>query len=474
MLPVVALVGRPNVGKSTLFNRITHTREAIVANYAGLTRDRKYGEAHFEGKRFMLIDTGGVTGVEEGIDQAMAAQSMQAIDEADVVLLLVDARAGLLPDDEWIIKQLRQRSKPFQLVANKIDGMNPDEAMAEFFAVGAEHIFPVTATHGRGVKSLLEYVVEQLPEAETEQETAERGIKIGVIGRPNVGKSTLVNRMLGEERVVVFDMPGTTRDSIYIDYERNGKNYTLIDTAGVRRRKNVRDTIEKFSIVKTLQAIEDANVVILVIDARENLVDQDLHLLGLCIQAGRGLVIAVNKWDGLTTEQRQHLRNELDRRLNFIDYAETHFISALHGSGVGKLYESIDKAYESSVRKLQTRRLTEILEVAVEQHQPPMVNGRRIKLRYAHAGGSNPPIIVIHGNQTEKLPDHYKRYLEKTFRKQLGLFGTPLRMEFRTSDNPFDAERTAKRTPGVSRQRVGKGTGKRTGKAARKPSGHSH
>ena len=440
MLPVVALVGRPNVGKSTLFNRITHSRDAIVANFSGLTRDRKYGEAYFDDKRFMLIDTGGITGDEEsGIDKAMASQSMLAIEEADVVLFIVDARAGLMPDDEWIIKAMRNRSKPFHLIVNKIDGVDIDVALADFYRVGAEKIFPITATHGRGVTSLLEHVVGLLPEAE--QEPVNKGIKIGVIGRPNVGKSTLVNRMLGEERVVVYDMPGTTRDSIYINYERHGQPYTLIDTAGVRRKRSVNQLIEKFSIVKTLQAIEDANVVILMVDAHEDLVDQDLHLLGLCMDAGRGLVIAVNKWDGIDADQRNRVKSELDRRLNFIDYAEIHFISALHGSGVGKLYESVEKAYHSATVKLQTKRLTEILEVAVEQHQPPMISGRRIKLRYAHAGGSNPPIIVIHGNQTQRLPEHYKRYLEKTFRTQLGLWGTPIRMELRSGENPFDGRK---------------------------------
>lgn len=437
MLPVVALVGRPNVGKSTLFNCITGSRDAIVADFSGLTRDRKYGEAVFDDHRFILIDTGGLTGDEQGIDQAMADQSWLAVEEADVVLLVVDARAGLLPDDQAIIDKLRSRGKPFYIVVNKIDGVDHDQAMAEFYATGCQTLFPVTASHGRGVKSLLEFVVEQLPAAEPQPTGEGRGIKIAVVGRPNVGKSTLVNRMLGEDRVVVYDMPGTTRDSVYIHYERHDKPYTLIDTAGVRRRKNVKQTVEKFSIVKALQAIDDAHVVVLVVDAHEDLVDQDLNLLGLCIEAGRALVIAINKWDGLDSDQRAHIKNELSRRLVFVDYARVHFISALHGSGVGDLYTSIEQAYQSATRKLSTRRLTEILEVAVSEHQPPLVAGRRIKLRYAHAGGSNPPIIVVHGNQTDKLPAHYKRYLEKTFRKQLGLFGTPVRMEFRTGENPF-------------------------------------
>lgn len=451
MLPTVALIGRPNVGKSTLFNRITKTRDAIVADFAGLTRDRKYGKAIHDDKAFILIDTGGLSDVEEeNIDDMMAGQSLQAIEEADLIVLLVDAKAGLMPDDAWIIKQLRQRDKEFMLAVNKTDGINIDEALSDFYQVGQDQLYPMTASHGRGVKSLLDEIVFNLgphfsepsseSDTDTESEDDAKGVKITIIGRPNVGKSTLVNRLLGEDRVVVFDMPGTTRDSIYIDYERDEKPYTLIDTAGVRRKKNVKGMVEKFSIVKTLQAIDDANVVILVVDAQEDLVDQDLHLLGLCIQSGRGLVIAINKWDGISVEQRNRIKSELDRRLNFIDYAEIHFISALHGSGVGNLYESVDKAYESARAKLSTKKLNEILEVACEQHQPPLVSGRRIKLRYAHAGGSNPPIIVIHGNQTEKLPDHYKRYLEKTFRRELNLWGTPIQFAFKTTENPFEGK----------------------------------
>ncbi|NRA42525.1 MAG: ribosome biogenesis GTPase Der [Pseudomonadales bacterium] len=458
MLPVIALVGRPNVGKSTLFNRITKTRDAIVANFSGLTRDRKYGEASHNDIPFMLIDTAGVVGDEQGVDKVMADQSMQAVDEADVVLLMVDGRAGLLPDDQWIIAQLRQRDKPFHLVVNKVDGVDINLVLSDFYSIGADKIFPITATHGKGVRQLLDFAITQLPEqpATAEDiafaERANQGIKMAVVGRPNVGKSTLVNRMIGEERVVVYDLPGTTRDSIYIPYTREDKQYTLIDTAGVRRRKNVKQTVEKFSIVKTLQAIDDANVVILLIDAHEDLVEQDLHLLGLCIEAGRGLVIAINKWDGLDKDQKNHIRKELDRRLQFIDYAQVHFISALHGTGVGDLYRSIRKAYKSATASLSTRQLTTILEAAVEIHQPPMVAGRRIKLRYAHAGGSNPPIIVIHGNQTEKLPDAYKRYLEKTYRRELKLWGTPLRMEFRTSENPY-ADKPSKRKPQARQER---------------------
>ena len=443
MIPVIALVGRPNVGKSTLFNRLTKTRDALVANFPGLTRDRKYGEAKFESRHFIVIDTGGITGDEEGIDAEMAGQSMQAIDEADAVLFMLDSRAGLTASDELLANHLRQISKPVFYVANKIDGVNPDVAMADFYSLGVKKIHPTTATHGKGVRKLLEDVFELFPEPEETQddEEGEGGIRIAVVGRPNVGKSTLVNRMLGEDRVVVYDHPGTTRDSIYIDYEREGVAYTLIDTAGVRRRKNVKEAVEKFSIVKALKAIDDTNVVILVLDAHEGIVDQDLHLLGHSIDAGRALVIAINKWDGLEAEQKQRIKSELDRRLQFIDFAEIHFISALHGTGVGHLYESIDSAYRSSTDKLQTHKLTQILEAAVYEHAPPMINNRRIKLRYAHAGGFNPPVIVIHGNQTDRVPNSYRRYLEKTYRRQLDLVGTPIRIEFKSTENPYSDKR---------------------------------
>ena len=437
MLPVIALVGRPNVGKSTLFNRLTKSRDALVANYAGLTRDRKYGEAEIDGHKVILVDTGGISGGEEGIDAAMAQQSMQAIEEADVVLFLVDCRAGLTPADQMIAEQLRTRSKPTLLVANKVDGVNPDIALAPFYELGIGELFPTTATHGRGVRTLMQRVVEGLPApVEEEVEDEATGIKIAIVGRPNVGKSTLVNRLLGEDRVVVYDQPGTTRDSVYINYERDDKPYTIIDTAGIRRRKNIKESVEKFSIVKTLQAVEDANVVVLVIDAREGLVDQDLHLMGSVIQAGRALVVALNKWDGLEDDHREFVKTELERRLRFVEFADIHFISALHGTGVGHLYESIESAYKSATDKLSNH-LTRILQWAVSEHQPPLVHGHRIKLRYAHAGGQNPPVIVIHGNQTEQVPSHYVRYLEKTYRKALELHGTPVKIEFRTSANPY-------------------------------------
>ncbi len=456
MIPVIALVGRPNVGKSTLFNRLTKTRDALVADFPGLTRDRKYGEAEHGGRRFIVIDTGGIGAEEEGVDQAMASQSLQAIDEADAVLFLVDCRAGLTPADRLLASRLREKNQKVFLVANKVDGIDPDVASAEFFELGCERIFPTTATHGRGVRSLMDAVLASLPEVEKDQadrEQEEHGIKIAVVGRPNVGKSTLVNRMLGEDRVVVYDMPGTTRDSIYIDYEREGKNYTLIDTAGVRRRKNVKLTVEKFSIVKTLQAIDDANVVILLMDAQEGLVEQDMHLMGNVVEAGRALVLAVNKWDGLDQDRKSWIKTELERRLRFVDFADLHFISALHGSGVGNLYKSIERAYRAATDQLSTNHLTRILEDAVSDHQPPMVRGRRIKLRYAHAGGRNPPIIIIHGNQTSEVPDHYTRYLEKTFRRCLNLHGTPVRVEYRTSDNPYAGRKNTLTSRQVAKKR---------------------
>lgn len=446
MIPVIALVGRPNVGKSTLFNRLTRTRDALVANYPGLTRDRKYGEGMIDNRRFMVIDTGGISGDEEGIDSMMAGQSLQAIEEADIVLFILDSREGLNAADHIIAKHLRVNNKKTYLVANKIDGMDPDVALAPFYELGLGEIFATTATHGRGVKNMMEEILEEIPEnIEDPVEDVATGIKIAVVGRPNVGKSTLVNRLLGEERVVVYDEPGTTRDSIYINYERHGSPYTLIDTAGVRRRKNIDLTVEKFSIVKTMKAIDDANVVVLVMDASEGVVDQDLHLMGNAIEAGRALVIALNKWDGLEDSHKQYVKSELERRLRFVDFADIHFISALHGTGVGTLYKSIESAYKSATDKFSTNFLTRVLQDAVKEHQPPIVAGRRIKLRYAHPGGHNPPIIVIHGNQTEEIPGHYVRYLEKTFRRVLDLHGTPIRIEFRTSDNPFK-ERKSKLT----------------------------
>jgi len=442
VIPVIALVGRPNVGKSTLFNQMTRSRDALVADYPGLTRDRKYGEGKIGPVPFIVIDTGGFSGQEKGIDSHMASQSLAAIEEADVICLLVDARQGLQAADEQLVRHLRHSGKDFHLVVNKIDGLDSNLAVSDFHALGLPHLHAIAASHGRGVANLVEQLLVDYEEAEEDtKEDSWGGIRVAIVGRPNVGKSTLVNRLLGEGRVVVYDQPGTTRDSIYIDYNRGDQRYTLIDTAGVRRRKSVRETVEKFSIVKTLKAIDDAHVVVLLMDSHEGVVDQDLHLLGHTIEAGRGLVLALNKWDGLDGHQRDRIRVELERRLKFVDYARIHFISALHGTGVGHLYASINEAHQSATRKLPTNNLTRILEAAVFDHPPPMVNGRRIKLRYAHAGGQNPPLIVVHGNQTGKVPGSYQRYLEKIFRKELKLAGTPVRIEFKTGSNPFADKR---------------------------------
>lgn len=443
MMPTIALVGRPNVGKSTLFNRLTGTREALVADHAGLTRDRKYGEALIDGKKCIVVDTGGISGEGAGIDNAMAEQSRQAIVEADIVLLLVDCREGLALADREIAEYLRVRDKTTFVVANKVDGLDPQLGIAPFFELGLGDVYPVAAAHGRGVKSLMSKVLAEVPDRENTEAEPVRGIKMAVIGRPNVGKSTLVNRLLGEDRVVVYDHPGTTRDSIYIQYQRNGRFYTLIDTAGVRRRKNVTLAVEKFSIIKTLQAIGDSNVVILVIDAGEGIVDQDLHILGHAIDAGRALVIALNKWDGLEEAHKAYVKSELQRRLRFVDFADVHFISALHGTGVGHLYASVDRAYRSATERFSSNYLTRILEDAVRTHQPPLVRGRRIKLRYAHPGGHNPPIIVIHGNQTGEVPQHYTKYLEKIFRRALNMHGTPIRIEYKAGENPYAGRKNA-------------------------------
>lgn len=454
MVPVIALVGRPNVGKSTLFNRLTKTRDALVAEIAGLTRDRKYGEGKLGDRPFIVIDTGGITGEEEGIDQVMAQQSFLAIDEADIIFFMVDVQSGVMPGDVALANHLRKTGKTAYLVANKIDGKNPDLVLGDFYELGMGEPLPIAAEHNRGVHALIDYVLDELPQPESlleEYELGEeelvnheqldvRGIKIAVVGRPNVGKSTLVNRFLGEERVVVFDKAGTTRDSIYIPYERHGQEYTLIDTAGVRRRKNIVEAAEKFSIIKTLQAIQDCHVCILVLDARTGIVDQDLHMLSFILNSGRSLVLAVNKWDGMTSEDREQVKNDIDRRFEFLNFADLHFISALHGTGVGHLYESVDLAYQSSMAKWSTNMLTRILEDAVSSHQPPVVRNRRPKLRYAHQGGSNPPIIVFHGTLANDLPEDYKRYLANTFRRVLDIHGTPIKLEFRQGENPF-AER---------------------------------
>lgn len=459
MLPVLALIGRPNVGKSTLFNRLTRTRDAIVGSMSGLTRDRQYGAGKIGDQAYIVVDTGGIQAdwikaseqpksEEFSMDELVATQSWQAIQEADALLFLVDARAGLTASDLDIAQFLRERGKKAYLVANKIDGLNSEQALTDFYSLGFGEPSPIAAEHGTGVEELIETILkDKFPESEliSRQAIEEKiydnqekdRVKVAFIGRPNVGKSTLVNRILGEERVLAYDLPGTTRDSIFIEFERHHKKYTLIDTAGVRRKARINEGVEQFSVIKALQAIAATDVVVMMIDARENLVDQDLWLLGFVIEAGKALVIAVNKWDNLPKEQRTKVNDELERRLDFVDFAKIHFISALHGTGVGNLFTSIDRAYESASRKLDTPELTRILQKVSETHQPPLVSGRRIKMRYAHAGGRKPPLIIIHGNQLKSVSADYRRYLERAFRKELNLSGTPVRIEFKTSKNPY-------------------------------------
>ncbi|MFI9650987.1 ribosome biogenesis GTPase Der [Guyparkeria halopsychrophila] len=449
MKPVIALVGRPNVGKSTLFNQLTRSRDALVADFAGLTRDRQYGEAYHEERGWLVIDTGGLTGERGGIEALMEDQAWLAVEEADLIAFLVDGRAGLTAADEQIAAELRRTGKPVLLVANKTDGVDEHEVQAEFWALGMGEPEYIAASHGRGIGGLWERLEMMLPPELAEEPAEEpegRGITVALVGRPNVGKSTLTNRLLGESRVLAFDEPGTTRDSIKIPFERDDKPYTLIDTAGVRRKSRVGEAIEKFSIVKTLQAIDAANVVILVLDAHTGITEQDQHLLGFIHERGRALVIAVNKWDGLESDVRERVASEIERKLGFINYAKIHRISALHGTGVGHLFESVDQAYDAAMRSISTNALTRTLGAAVEQHQPPLVHGRRIRLRYAHQGGSNPPIIVIHGKQTKRLPGHYHRYLESYFRREHDLMGTPIRIEFRTDSNPYEGK-VDRRTP---------------------------
>lgn len=466
MVPVVALVGRPNVGKSTLFNRLTRSRDALVADLPGLTRDRQYGHAKIEGRPFIIIDTGGITGGEVGIDGHMADQSKAAVDEADIVLFVVDARSGLTAVDESLARDLRAFSKPVHLVVNKVDGIDVDAALADFYSLGFDSVNPIAAAHGRGMSVLSEEVLlpiaPDLEQLEEENQKRAKHPKFAIVGRPNVGKSTLVNRMLGEERVVVFDMPGTTRDSIYIDMERRDKPYTIIDTAGVRRRGKVKETVEKFSVLKTLQAIEDANVVIMTFDAREGIAEQDLSLLRYIMDAGRSLVIAINKWDGMTEEQKEDVKSEISRRMMFADFARMHFISALHGSGVGDLFESVDEAFNSANVEMNASKLTRELEIAVAKHAPPTIKGFRCKLRYAHPGGHNPPRIVIHGNRTSKLPDSYQRYLIKHFIRVLKIVGTPIKLELKEGDNPYkDRKQEMTRRQRLKRKRTIKKFGKK-------------
>ena len=454
MLPVIALVGRPNVGKSTLFNVLTGTRDAIVADVPGLTRDRQYGYGRLGPVPCVVIDTGGLIENPTGIEAQMRAQTERAVAEADHLVFLADARAGLSPQDHFVARELRRSGKPVTLALNKAEGLDADIVSADFHALGLGEPLAISASHAQGCEELMERVLAGFePQAAVDADSD--AIRIAIIGRPNVGKSTLVNRLLGEERVIASEDPGTTRDSILVPFERDGRAFLLIDTAGVRRRARIEDLVERASVAKALQAIDEAQVVILVLDAQDTVAEQDASVLGLALERGRALIIAVNKWDGIAAEQREQIQRQLALKLDFVPFAPLHFISARHGSGVGELMQSAVRAYEAAMRSMPTRELTRTLEHALSVHQPPLVHGRRIKLRYAHQGGRNPTRIVIHGNQTAAVPDAYTRYLANVFRKTYDLFATPVFIEYRTDANPYARERRVQPRPGRSRRRAG-------------------
>ena len=438
MKPVVALVGRPNVGKSTLFNRLTKSRDALVADIPGLTRDRHYGHGRLGEKPYLVIDTGGFEpDAKTGIVSEMARQAEQAIAEADVVVFLTDGRAGVTGHDHNIAEMLRKAGRRVLLAVNKTEGMTRSGVANEFYELGLGDPYPISSAHGDGVRDLLELALEAYPFAAEETDTVEKRPRIAIAGRPNVGKSTLVNTLLGEERVIAFDQPGTTRDAIAIEFDWLGRPYTLIDTAGLRRRGKVFETIEKFSVVKTIQAIEDANIVVLVLDARQDISDQDAHIAGFILESGRALVVAVNKWDGLDGYVRERIKADIARKLQFLSFANLHFISALENQGIGALMKSAGDAYAAATTKLSTPRITRALIDAVSRQQPPRAGQGRPKLRYAHQGGMNPPVIVVHGNSLQNVPDSYKRYLESMFRETFKLKGTPLRVQFKQGRNPY-------------------------------------
>jgi GTP-binding protein len=466
VLPVVAIVGRPNVGKSTLFNALTGTRDALVADMPGVTRDRQYGISRVGGTPCLLVDTGGLVSNAEGIDYLTAKQVHQAIEESQLVLFVVSARDGLMAEDREIASLLRRTSRQVLLVANKIDGLDEETAMADFAILGMGDLLPVSAAHRRGLEAMMSVVTEYLPPAtEPDEDEDSDRMRLAVVGRPNVGKSTLVNRLLGEERVLAFDQPGTTRDSISIPLERDGQHYELIDTAGVRRRSRVSEVVEKFSTIKALQAIERAHVVVLMLDAREGLTDQDTTLLGHILTQGRALVIALNKWDGLDTDHRKQVRETLDRKLGYVTWAQQVTISALHGSGIQELMDAVQRAWKSATMDFSTPELTRVLKAAFDTHQPPMKEGKTAKLRYAHSGGKLPPRIIIHGSRTSTIPDSYKRFLVNHFIKHFKLKGTPVFMDFRDSDNPFkDRKNTLSRRQLDKRKRLKKFTGRKKSK----------
>ncbi|MBY0578554.1 MAG: ribosome biogenesis GTPase Der [Burkholderiales bacterium] len=451
MKPTLVIVGRPNVGKSTLFNRLTKSRDAIVADFPGLTRDRHYGHGRVGVKPFLVVDTGGFEPVaKDGIMHEMARQTLQAIDEADVILFMVDGRDGLTSQDRVIGDQLRKTGRPVFLTVNKTEGMMRHVISAEFHELGLGEPLPISSAHGDNVRDLVDLALAAFPE-EASDFSLEEGPRIAIVGKPNAGKSTLVNALLGEERVIAFDQPGTTRDSIHVEFDRGGRHYTLIDTAGIRRRGKVFEAVEKFSVIKTLQAVEDANVVVLVLDASAEISDQDAHIAGFILEAGRSLVIAVNKWDGLEPMQRELVKRTLSRKLNFTGFAAIHYISALFGAGLDALMKSVDDAYASAMAKLSTPKLTRLLIAAVEKQAPPRVGTFRPKLRYAHQGGMNPPLIVIHGTSLEHIPESYKRYLEKTFRDAFELKGAPLKVQFKQGKNPFADKKPAPMTESEKR-----------------------
>lgn len=438
MKPTLVLVGRPNVGKSTLFNRLTKTRDALVADFPGLTRDRRYGLGHAAEREFLVVDTAGFDPVaKEGIVHEMAKQAEQAIAEADALLFMVDARAGLTPHDEQIAARLRRAGRPTYLVVNKAEGMNRAVVSADFHRLGLGDPLCVSSAHGDNVSALMELVLEHFPTDVADDQPADGGPRVAIVGRPNVGKSTLVNTLIGEERVIAFDMPGTTRDAIEVPFERGGQHYTLIDTAGLRKRGKVFEAVEKFSVIKTLQAVEKANVAVLVLDASQEISDQDAHIGGFVVEAGRALVVAVNKWDAVDDYQRQRIKEDIDRKLPFLGFARFLFVSALKGQGVAPMLKSVDAAYAAAMTKLATPKLTRVLLDAVLKQQPPRHSGFRPKMRYAHQGGMNPPIIVVHGSALDAVPASYTRYLERVFQEAFKLQGTPLRIQYKSSRNPY-------------------------------------
>ena len=437
MLPVVAIVGRPNVGKSTLFNRLTGTRDAIVADVPGVTRDRQYGYARLGAVPCVLIDTGGLVEQPSGMDALMRVQTEKAVAEADRIIFLVDARTGLTSQDEFVARELRRAGKPVTLAVNKGEGLDPDVTAADFHALGCGAPRVIAASHGSGCRELIDHVLAGCESGPAPAEDRD-AIRVAVIGRPNVGKSTLVNRLIGEERVIAGDQPGTTRDSIMVPFERDGRHFVLVDTAGVRRRARVEDPIERASVARTLQAIAEAHAVVMVLDAHDSIGEQDASVLGAALERGRVLLIAINKWDGIPMEQREEIRRQLALKLDFVPFAPLHFISARHGTGVGELARDLVRGFDAAMREMPTKYLSRILEKALEVHQPPLVKGRRIKLRYAHQGGRNPPRIIIHGNQTTSVPEAYRRYLANVFREAFDLYATPVAVEFRTDANPYD------------------------------------